>query len=113
MQAHISEKVRLLSLRGVSTEQLRDIKFRLSESGVIFEEDPPTSPIQRYLYVARHDASRARAIVRSEIADYAAARRAEWEKEWSQKYGGSYFRWLKHQLFLRPKEAAFRFFNLM
>lgn len=108
-----SDKVPLVRLRGISPDQLRDIKNRLWEKGIAFVEDPPSSPIQQYLYVGGHDLSRAREVLRSEITDFASARRKAWKEEWEHKHGGSYFRWLKHQLLTRPKEAAFRFFNML
>ena len=106
------DMVRLIRLGGICSEQHIDIQTRLRESGIAFKEDSLSSPLQHYLYVPSHDLLRARLIVRDEFATFAKVQRAKWEAEWRQQHGGSYFRWLKHQLVAHPKAVALRVFNI-
>ena len=104
--------VRLIRLDGICSEQHIDIQTRLRDNGISFKEDSPLSPLQQYLYVRTADLPRARVIVRSEFVEFAKAQREKWKSEWRRQHGGSYFRWLKYQLFAHPRELAFRFLNI-
>ena len=105
-------RVPLVRVNRLSDEQLADVRLCLQEHGVAYSMDKETLPRQRFIYVDEKELERSRGIVKQEFADFAQRKRALWEEEWRREYGGSYWRWLRHQLLSKPREAVFRILNL-
>ena len=91
-------------------EQEREILCLLDEAGIAHKETRSRSRLfgSDAIWVSEQDYLRAREIVDSEAAEYAAAARAEWNAEWRREHGGSYARWLWNRLRRTTPEALVR-----
>jgi hypothetical protein len=91
-------------------EQEREILRLLDEAGIAHKETRSRSRLfgSDAIWVSEQDYLRAREIVDSEAAEYAAAARAEWNAEWRREHGGSYARWLWNRLRRTTPEALVR-----
>jgi len=83
--------------------QFEDIRKRLRAKKIPYHVvSVPTKIMElpagdRYLFVADRDLLRAQEVLSDEFRSFALEQRERWEKEWREKYKGSYWKWLLHR----------------
>ncbi|MBI1943634.1 MAG: hypothetical protein HYS35_08195 [Betaproteobacteria bacterium] len=77
-----------------SDEEREAVVAAFRVNGIGYRETPPSLFSRAKLWVDEADYEQARQIRYSIDAGFAERARAQWEKEWRERYGGSYARWL-------------------
>jgi hypothetical protein len=81
-----------------SPEEREEIVKVLLANGIRCRETPPTLFGRAKLWVDEADYEKAREIAASVDAKLAAQSRERWGREWQERYGGSYARWLLERI---------------
>lgn len=87
----------------MSRAQFEDIRKRLRAKKIPYHVvSVPTKIMEipardRYLCVGDGDLLRAQEVLSDEFNAFALEQRERWEKEWREKYKGSYWKWLLHR----------------
>ena len=100
---------RLVSLP-LEPRQEAEILRLLDDAGIAHQE---TRSMSRFfgsdaIWVAEADYPRAQALVEKEVAEYAAAARAEWNADGAREHRGSYAQWLWKRLRNADPDAILR-----
>ncbi|SRR5258706_15369614 len=111
--------VPLLELTPISNAQARDIEQRLRDSKIPFHIVKVPTRIHQFaitascLFVADDDLSKAQDVLRDEYKAFALNQREKWEREWRDKYKGSYWKWLCHRQAGNAKLTLLKWFYLI
>lgn len=93
---------RVADLAGLDDEQRAAIRRVLEENGFDVHETPGTLLSSAALWVRDEDYRAARALLEPAEAELAARSRAAFEREYAERWRGSYWRWLVGRIAEEP-----------
>jgi hypothetical protein len=98
---------RVATFTGVDDEQREAIRAALRAEGIPFHENAPSLMWPGDLWVVNDDDhERAKALVAATEAALAERARAEFAREYAERWGGSYWRWLVGRIREEPVRLA-------
>jgi hypothetical protein len=99
---------RLVHTHHLADEQYDELTALLRQAGIHVHETHTHLLSFGALWVPDEEFERARDILRSESAAFAAQARATWEREWELQHRGSALRWFAYRLLSDPGPVLWR-----